>query len=395
MAACHGSGSLTTSRDILLDVSRLIWRAWRGKLPTGIDRVCLAYLEHFKGRARAVVQRKGLRFILSNADSDRLFGLILERPAATRLDWIELALALSPSLLRRQTSAGSIYLNVGHTGLDEPSLPHWIAENRLRAVFMVHDLIPLTHPQFCRAGEARKHERRITNMIASASGIIGNSVATLFELEQFAGSQSRSLPPTIAALIAGHQPSLPSSSAQSVSPYFITLGTIEGRKNHVLLLRIWQRLVRDLASEAPKLMIVGQRGWEADEAFAILDDPGDLNGVVVEMSDCDDEQLECLISGSRALLMPSFVEGFGLPVTEALQLSTPVIASDLPVYREIAGEIPTFLDPLDENGWEVMIRQFLEDGAERQRQLVAMPAYLAPSWPEHFRRVEAWLETIA
>lgn len=388
------AASLTFDRDVLLDVSRPIWRAWRGKLPTGIDRVCLAYLEHFKDRAKAVVQRKGLRVILSNADSDRLFRLILAGSAAGRLDWIKLAVSLLPTLLRREASSGSLYLNVGHTGLDDPSLPQWISDNRLRAVFMVHDLIPLTHPEFCREGEPAKHKKRMANMVASATGIIGNSAATLFELEQYAASHGSPLPPSIAALIAGHQPHRREAATPTENPYFITLGTIEGRKNHLLLLRVWKRFVRDLGPAAPKLVIVGQRGWEADKAFQILDEPGDLDNFVVEMSDCDDDQLAGLIAGSRALLMPSFVEGFGLPVVEALQLGAPVIASDLPVYRELAGEIPTFLDPHDEDSWDAMIRRFAGDDAERERQLAAMPSYSAPSWPEHFRQVEAWLETI-
>src|SRR3954468_227635 len=66
---------------ILLDVSRLIWRRWRGRLPTGIDRVCLAYLRHFGPRAQAVVQHDGFRRILDPKASQQLFAL-LENPGA-------------------------------------------------------------------------------------------------------------------------------------------------------------------------------------------------------------------------------------------------------------------------------------------------------------------------
>ena len=65
-----------SKRDVLLDVSRLIWRLWRGRLPTGVDRVCLAYLDHFRSRSRAVVQRRGQYFILDERQSDRLFDLL-------------------------------------------------------------------------------------------------------------------------------------------------------------------------------------------------------------------------------------------------------------------------------------------------------------------------------
>ena len=65
--------------DLLLDVTRLIWRRWRGGLPTGVDRVCLAYLDHFGPRARAVVQRGGVHLVLDHRRSQRLFGLLRSR----------------------------------------------------------------------------------------------------------------------------------------------------------------------------------------------------------------------------------------------------------------------------------------------------------------------------
>jgi glycosyltransferase involved in cell wall biosynthesis len=89
--------------------------------------------------------------------------------------------------------------------------------------------------------------------------------------------------------------------------------------------------------------------------------------------------------------MPSFVEGFGLPIIEALSLGCPVIASDLPVFREIGGQIPTFVDPLDREGWERWIRAFAGDDPERSRQTGCMQNYQSPQWAEHFAIVDAWL----
>ena len=74
-------------RDLLLDVSRLIWRVWRGGLPTGIDRVCIAYLKHYSPRALAVIQRGGRQFVVSHGMSTRLFDLLVSdrRPSRLRL----------------------------------------------------------------------------------------------------------------------------------------------------------------------------------------------------------------------------------------------------------------------------------------------------------------------
>jgi glycosyltransferase involved in cell wall biosynthesis len=102
-----------------------------------------------------------------------------------------------------------------------------------------------------------------------------------------------------------------------------------------------------------------------------------------------------LLSGARALLMPSFAEGFGIPVIEALQSGTPVIASDLGVFREVAGDIPLYLRPDDPTAWMEAILSYSEGSADRQRQAALIAHYAAPNWEDHFRHVDSWLEGIA
>jgi len=383
-----------TERDVLLDVSRLIWRLWRGRLPTGVDRVCLAYLDHFRSRSRAVVQRKGHYFILAERHSDELFDLLSSGAKGFRQGFIKLALRAFGSARRTPERTNLLYLNVGHTGLDETSLVEWIRESEVRAIFLIHDLIPLLHPEYCRPGEREKHDRRIVNVLQSAAGIIGNSKATLQDIRAFASARGMPMPSSLAVLIAGPPVAAKVLPRRFDRPHFVTVGTIEGRKNHGLLLHLWRRLAAE-GSNVPILVIVGQRGWEADEAIAMLDRSNDLVDHVIELSSCSDIQLAAIIRGARALLMPSFAEGFGLPVVEALELGTPVIASDLPVFREFAGDIPTYLDPMDGVAWERAVRAFSRNSADRERQLQAMVGFRGPAWGTHFATVDNWIETIS
>jgi glycosyltransferase involved in cell wall biosynthesis len=263
----------------------------------------------------------------------------------------------------------------------------------MRAVYLIHDLIPLTHPQFCRPGENRKHEKRIENALASASGVITNSQDTMMSLARFAATRGRSLPATLVAWIAGEEAPMKVEPKDAQNPFFVTVGTIEARKNHIMLLGIWKRLVARMEDNAPDLIIVGQRGWEAEQTFRRLDDLGVLAGKVREINDCEDSDLASWIASARALLMPSFAEGFGLPIIEALNLGTPVIASDLAVFREIAGNVPTYLDPTDESAWEHAIESFSERGPEYCRQMSQIASYKTPSWIEHFTNVEKWMAT--
>ena len=151
---------------------------------------------------------------------------------------------------------------------------------------------------------------------------------------------------------------------------------------------------RDFGEVPPELLIVGQRGWKADRVFELLDEPERMGGHVRELGLCDDNEVTELLSGARALLMPSFAEGFGLPVIEALQLGTPVIVSDLPVFREIAGDIPKYVNPAEVEAWEHAVRGFMADDREADRQRLLMRDYRAPTWDTHFAIVEPWLEEL-
>ncbi|NUQ18936.1 MAG: glycosyltransferase family 4 protein [Sphingomonas sp.] len=385
-----------TDRDLLIDVSRLIWRLWSDRLPTGVDRVCLAYVHHFAHRGLAVMQRGGRRYILTAKHSDQLFSMLQQQPARFRRQFVGLLARALGAARERPARSGLIYLNVGHIGLDEASLLRWIDRSGVRPVYLVHDVIPLRYPEYCRPGEQQKHAIRMEHVLRSASGLIANSQATLDDLGSFADGVGLPMPPSIAAWIAGSPlPPTKVTALASDRPYFVTVGTIEGRKNHALLLHIWQRLVARYGEATPLLFIVGQRGWEANHALAILDRATDLKAHVIELGRSSDDELASTIAGARALLMPSYAEGFGLPVAEALQIGTPVIASDLAVFREFAGNIPTYLDVLDGLGWMATIMAFTGDSVERERQIQAMESYRAPTWHSHFQTVDEWLKTIA
>ena len=103
--------------------------------------------------------------------------------------------------------------------------------------------------------------------------------------------------------------------------------------------------------------------------------------------------LRRLLANADALLMPSFAEGYGLPVVEALSLGTPAIVSDIPVFREIAQERAVFLSPIDGLGWKRAVTDFCSpDSPRRLAALRAAQSFEAPNWPRYFERVEAFLD---
>lgn len=395
-------GSFTTSEidlhnddaPFLLDVTRLIWRRWRGRQPTGIDRVALAYLRHFGARSQAVVQHERIRRILDVSASQKLFEMLDKTGAPFKSSLVFGALRHISHL--KGQGHRRIYLNIGHTGLNSEGFRQWVSNANVRPIYFVHDLIPITHPQFCRSGEDGRHRERMKTVLQTASGVIGNSEATLDALALFAGSEGMKMPPTLAAWL-GTDPLPPVSTGSPADrPTFIALGTIEARKNHLLLLNIWSQLIDRLGSKAPKLVIIGGRGWEADPVFDLLDRSDKLRVHVTELNNCSDKELGAHLASARALLFPSLTEGYGLPLVEALTLGVPVIASDLPVFREIGGDIPTYLSPDDGVGWETAVLDYANKNSEsRALQLKRMRGFQAPSWKSHFDKVERWLESLS
>ena len=166
-------------------------------------------------------------------------------------------------------------------------------------------------------------------------------------------------------------------------PFFVTLGTIEPRKNHALLLDAWQELSRRLdPPRLPQLLIVGSRGWENAETFARLDalPPG---GPVRELNGLDDGAVAELLGRSHGLLMPSRAEGFGLPLTEAAARGIPVISAPLPVARELLGGYARYLPPDDARAWAGAVALLAAALPLR------LPPYPVPQWDGHFAQVAA------
>ncbi|WP_098104750.1 glycosyltransferase family 1 protein [Novosphingobium sp. PC22D] len=387
---------MTRERPYLLDVTRLVSRSWTRRLSTGIDRVCYAYLERYAGRAHAVVQHRGVARTFDAPGSDRLFELLLGPDRRFRQDLVGFA-ARHLSRARAVLDGGdALYVNVSHTDFDLPSHQRWVRQSRLRPVYLIHDLIPITHGELCRPHAVARHRGRVTGALRSAAGIIVNSHATARDLAAFSKAQSLPLPPTLPAALAGAPLAAPRARAPIAEPYFVCVGTIEPRKNHMLLLQVWLAIAAQLGRETPRLVIVGQWGKGSGAVREALRASPALQRHVTVMDRCPDEDLAGLVSGAVALLKPTLAEGFGLPLVEALRLGTPVIASDLPCFREIGQGVPTLLDPEDAHAWTRTVLGFASSTGdpERRRQLAMMPSFAPPTWDDHFARVEAWMERL-
>lgn len=395
-------------KPILLDVSRTVSRVFK-PVATGIDRVENRYIDFAleRGQSWFVAKLKRDRLALMDAqgmagvrdcirdgnwdDVGRfhLLGSGSNKGTARRNRTIErLATKVGTGRMVSDFLKGlpdnpCTYVNVGHTHLGDS----WLRQlgNRRRIV-MIHDMIPLDTPQLQTDQSARTFEQRMRAVSASADCVIANSKYTASCVERWFAEWGRV--PEISVIHLGIEPADENTKPGKKDNYFIALGTIEPRKGHALLLDVWDRLLAELGDQTPRLHVVGARGWGNEEVFRRLDFLAKNNGPVIEHGALSDTEMQPLLANARALLFPSQIEGFGLPVLEALQLGTPVIANDLPVLREIAGDSVLYTDSQDANDWSTIIKNM----ARTSRISGINPnkaRAIIPRWSSHFDRLES------
>lgn len=141
----------------------------------------------------------------------------------------------------------------------------------------------------------------------------------------------------------------------------------------------------------PALVICGSRGWRNEALFARLDASPMRGRLIFEVAGLGDGALAALTRDARAMLCPSFAEGFGLPAVEAARLGTPVACSDLPAFREVLGGFPVYLSACDLYGWSDFLEREMLHGpghASRGRTRGECPEH---TWEAHFDRVLTWV----
>lgn len=329
----------TRSRQLLVDVSVIIQNDAR----TGIQRVVRAILGQLDAAALRdhsflpVFATRDHGYCRANFASN---GTVI----ATGNN--------AQSRQRVQPGAGDVFL-----GLDLAAniLPHTegeIASWRRKGVdinFVVYDLLPLTHPDWFRPTTVRNFTRWLGVLARQADRCIciSNTVAQTLTAELLRRGL-RKLPeictiPLGVNLAASYPtPGLPSDVAtlrewMATHRVVLSVGTIEPRKGHQCVLRAMTQRWHAFPDENVALLIVGQPGWKTEELQAEFRLHPEHGKRLLWLDDASDQLLGELYSQASGLIAASYGEGFGLPLLEALAHGAPVLARDLPVFREIGG----------------------------------------------------------
>jgi hypothetical protein len=308
---------LSDIRDLVVDLLASLDAAWFGDVAPSeavaarIDRLGLTGGGGYGSRRaeRAAATRRGGKGGVSS--SLRRIARLL-RGAFARLD--------TGAPVGRRV----LYVNASHQGL----VRHAGALARLTpgadpaVLAYIHDLMPLEVPQFTRADRIAPFAAFVDELVRHRAVFAANSHATAASLAAYLAETAAGefaapevVPPGIEGRAAG---ALLDRRPAPSGANFVVLGTIEPRKNHRMLLEIWREMAAETTGPIPRLRIVGRRGWDIDDVAALLDGAAELRPHVTEESDLDDRAVRSRLLGATALLFPSYAEGFGFPLAEAV-----------------------------------------------------------------------------
>lgn len=284
-------------------------------------------------------------------------------------------------------------------------IPSWqsaVAEARVggaRAVFLIYDLLPVSHPQFFAPLFCAQFKRWLIEMIPLSDACVCISHATATALREFATAEglTDALPPVgvfplgtkLTPAAAEPRAEVATIFAKADRP-FLMVGTIEPRKNHALVLDAFEQFWA-AGGNAP-LVVIGRRGWQCDATLRRFTALTVAGRPFTHIADATDADLHYAYRHARCLIFPSVAEGFGLPIVEALAQGLPAIASDIPVHREVGRDLATYI-PLGDPAHLAELLRSIENGLTVLKAPAPGTVHL-PTWAESAAALQSEIDRL-
>lgn len=374
----------TAKAQILVDVSRIA----QGDARSGVQRVVRAILRQLllappEGYDVVPVRAgrwRGYRYAASHCRTLVGFDHPLRVSGAVRARAGDLfvALDLAPGILPRHSAQLSAWKRCG-----------------VKFYFFVHDLLPLFYPAWFTSAGVRNYAAWMQSLVTHADGAICSTQSVADEFSHWLRSKAANRKIAVdwihlGADIGASAPStgLPAGFDQMTSrmrarPVVLMVGTIEPRKGHAQALSAFEILWQQ--GWSVNLAIVGNIGWKVDELVRRLRGHPEMGERLFWLEGASDEALCNLYRLANGVLMASEGEGFGLPLVEAARFGKPILARDIPVYREIAGAHARFFSGGDPN---LLARELGAWVDAIQQGIAPSPSGIQTStWAESARRI--------
>ncbi len=241
---------------------------------------------------------------------------------------------------------------------------------------LIHDIIPITHSEYCDDSLSDSFYFALEGILEMSDFILTVSDHSGKELTKYIEKFTLPKPP-IRTLHQAHQTMDTPRPSRAVSkrvkdimsePYVLYVSTIEIRKNHIYLFRIWKMLQRAGDVPVPRLIFVGRAGWRVSDLMEQIKSTNGLDGRIRLIHGLSDVELAELYRHAQFTVFPSLEEGWGLPVGESLIFGRPCVASNSSSVPEVGGDLVDYVDPLNVTEGYNVIRRFIVDEAYREHR---------------------------
>ena len=232
-------------------------------------------------------------------------------------------------------------------------------------IITIHDLSFVEHPEYVQQKNGAFLRKFVPKSISSAAAILTISESTKRALASQYG-QSK-----VAVVVAHIPPAEPVQLTPEAvhsalkelrlsKKFILFVGTLEPRKNVAGLMRAYALLPQE-ARDQYSLVLAGGKGWNDAEINEVLDDLTAKGHDIVATGYITDIQKVALYSAAEIFVLPSHYEGFGMPLLEAMSYGLPVVASDIEVFHEVAGDAALFVPPEDPQAIAASVAELLAD----------------------------------
>ena len=268
-----------------------------------------------------------------------------------------------------------------------------------RSVHLVYDMIPVKFPQLFPENFPAKIHRWMRESLSACDLILAISHSTRRDVLEYCDRQQLPAPPVevirLGELDASDDDAPPPVEGFDPSqPFVLSVGTLEVRKNHLLLYHAWRRLIEQHGTKVPPLVLVGSCGWlTGDVVYQMRKDPLTRDHIVL-LNGCGDRQLHWLYRHCMFTLYPSHYEGWGLPIAESLSHGKYCIASNTSSMPEIdpSGRLVGHHDPCDLPACLDLITQALDPAFRAEKEALIRRNYRRTSWDETGRLAIAHMD---
>ncbi len=240
-------------------------------------------------------------------------------------------------------------------------------------VVTVHDLSFMRYPQAFPPMQRAYLHSQVRRSVRAARRVIAVSQATKQDVVELFGAPAERIDVVYNGVDAGFCPA-PAAEVEAFrrraglpGRYILHLGTLEPRKNLVRLVQAFARVrAHDAGQPAVKLVLAGGKGWDYDAIFAEVARQG-LQQEVIFPGYVPDEELAWWYRAAALFVYPSLLEGFGLPVLEAMACGAPVATSNLSSLPEVAGDAALLVDPTSVDALaDALLRLLADAGLARE-----------------------------